>query len=196
MPIARGERVSYTQQMLYMAPPEWSVPVIETPRLRLRAHTLADYENYCAMWADPVVTQFILGKPSTREETWARMLRHAGHWSMLGFGSWLIEEKMTGDLVGEVGLFDYHRDLNPPIATPEVGWILSPAKHGKGYATEAVLAIIEWGGRHFAENELTAIIAPENEASLNVARKCGFVPVETVLYRASPVVVCVRTFRA
>jgi RimJ/RimL family protein N-acetyltransferase len=178
--------------MLRTPPPAWSIPEIETPRLRLRAHTLADYEAYCSLWAEAVVTHFISGRPSTREETWSRMLRHAGHWSMLGFGTWLVEEKATGDMVGEVGLFDYHRDIVPPITTPEVGWILSGAKHGRGYATEAVQAILEWGERHFAGDELTAIIHPDNEASLNVARKCGFVERERTQYREAPVVVMFR----
>jgi RimJ/RimL family protein N-acetyltransferase len=180
--------------MLRTPPPVWSIPELETPRLRLRAHTLADYEAYCSLWAEPEVVHFISGKASTREETWSRMLRHAGHWSMLGFGSWLVEEKATGEMVGEVGLFDYHRDMVPPITTPEVGWILSATKHGKGYATEAVEAIIGWGETHFAGNELTAIIHPENAASLNVARKCGFVERSRTEYRGSPVVVFSRLF--
>jgi RimJ/RimL family protein N-acetyltransferase len=175
--------------MLRTSLPAWSIPVIETPRLRLRAHTLADYEAYCALWSEPAVTRFTIGKPLTREEMWSRLLRHAGHWSMLGFGVWLVEEKSTGDMVGEVGLFDYQRDIVPQITTPEIGWILSPSKHGRGYATEAVKAVVEWGRSHFAANELTAIIHPENEASLNVARKLGFTQYGVTEYRGSPTIV-------
>ena len=52
-------------------------PVIETQRTILRAHRLEDFDAYAAMWADPVVTRFIGGKPRTREESWMRFLRHA-----------------------------------------------------------------------------------------------------------------------
>ena len=48
------------------------------------------------MWSDAEVTRFIGGKPLSGEEVWARILRYAGHWSMLGYGYWLIEEKATG----------------------------------------------------------------------------------------------------
>ena len=75
-----------------------NVPVIETERLVLRAHRLDDFDAYAVMWADPVVTRFIGGKPRTREESWIRFLRHPGMWSMLGFGFWAIEEKASGRL--------------------------------------------------------------------------------------------------
>jgi len=47
-----------------------SAPTVETTRLKLRAHTLADFPDSFAMWADPDVTRFIGGKPSTKEESW------------------------------------------------------------------------------------------------------------------------------
>ena len=69
------------------------------------------------MWGDPAVARFIGGKPFTREEVWARILRYVGHWTLMGFGFWAIEEKATGDFIGEVGLADFQRDLDPPWAT-------------------------------------------------------------------------------
>jgi RimJ/RimL family protein N-acetyltransferase len=62
------------------------VPVIETQRLILRGHRLEDFDALAAMWADPHVARFIGGKPATQEESWARLLRYAGHWRLLGFG--------------------------------------------------------------------------------------------------------------
>jgi RimJ/RimL family protein N-acetyltransferase len=146
--------------MLRMPPPTWTIPTLETDRLRLRAQTLADFPAYCALWADPIVTRYTVGKPCTAEETWSRLLRNAGHWSMLGFGTWLVEEKSTADFVGEVGLFDYHRNIDPPLTSPEIGWVLSPAKHGRGYATEAVHALLNWARDRFTSSEIACIISP------------------------------------
>ena len=61
-------------------------PVLETPRLLLRPHTLDDFPATFAMWSDPEVVRFIGGRPFTREEAWARLLRYVGHWTMLGYG--------------------------------------------------------------------------------------------------------------
>jgi RimJ/RimL family protein N-acetyltransferase len=174
--------------MLHTPPSAWTIPVLETERLRLRAHTLADFPAYCALWADPDVMRYIGGKPNTAEESWGRLLRNAGHWTLLGFGSWLIEEKSTGDFLGEVGLFNYKRDITPPLPDiPEIGWILTPAKHGQGYATEAVLALIEWGRAHFTSTELACIIDPGNAPSLRVASKCGFINRAALTYRGSSI---------
>jgi RimJ/RimL family protein N-acetyltransferase len=182
--------------MLRTPSPTWTIPVLETPRLHLRAHTLADYPAYTSLWADPLVVRYIGGRPFPPEETWSRLLRHAGHWSLLGFGSWLIEEKSTGDLVGEVGLFDYHRAITPPLDTPEIGWILSPAKHGRGYATEAVHALLDWGRDRFLSPTLSCLIHPDNAASLRVAAKCGFEPSRTITYRDEPSILLTRSFTA
>jgi RimJ/RimL family protein N-acetyltransferase len=180
--------------MLRTPPPAWTIPVLETQRLRLRAHTLTDFPASCALWADPLVARYIGGKPNTTEETWARLLRNAGLWTLLGFGSWLVEEKSTGDFVGEVGLFNLKRAIDPPIGnTPEMGWVFSPSKHGNGYATEAVLALIDWARDHFTTNEIVCIIAPDNAPSLRVAEKCGFIQRDTLTYRGSPVLLLTRT---
>src|SRR6185312_2505807 len=60
------------------------IPEIDTARLTLRAHTLADFDDYCAMWGDSEVTRYIGGKPFTREECWSRFLRQSGHWALMG----------------------------------------------------------------------------------------------------------------
>ena len=99
-----------------------SVPVIETQRLRLRGHRLDDFEACAVLWGDPIVTRFIGGKPSTREESWARLLRNVGHWSLLGFGYWVVEDRATGQFAGEIGFSDFRRDITPSLeGIPESG---------------------------------------------------------------------------
>ena len=87
------------------------IPVIETKRLRLRGHRLDDFGDVAAMWADANVTKQLRDQPFTREESWTRLLRYVGHWALLGFGYWVVEDKQTGQFLGEVGFADYERDL-------------------------------------------------------------------------------------
>jgi RimJ/RimL family protein N-acetyltransferase len=114
-------------------------PSFDTDRLSLRRHRREDFDECAAMWADPEVTRHIGGRPFTGEEVWTKLLRYVGHWSVLGFGYWVVRERATGRFVGEVGFADFKRDMIPSIAgVPEVGWVLAPWSRGRGFATEAV----------------------------------------------------------
>ncbi len=166
------------------------IPTVETGRLVLRGHRMSDFDAYCAMWADPVVTRFIGGRGRTREETWIRFLRHAGMWHHIGFGFWAIEEKTSGGLIGEGGFHELRRDMEPSLeGTLEMGWCLLPEAHGKGYATEAIAAMQQWGAANFPGTPITCFIDPENAASIRVAEKAGFVERGPANYGGGPVIV-------
>jgi RimJ/RimL family protein N-acetyltransferase len=152
-----------------------NIPIIETVRLILRPHRLDDFDAYVAMWADPVVTRFIGGRPRTREESWIRFLRHPGMWSLIGYGFWAVEEKASGDFIGEAGFHDLKRDIVPSIeGVPEAGWALVPSVHGRGLATEIVSRMLAWGDESFGHARTVCIIDPEHAGSIRVARKCGY----------------------
>lgn len=152
-----------------------AAPVIETGRLVLRGHVKADLDDCAAMWGDPEVTRFIGGKPSTREEVWARLLRYVGHWQAMDYGFWTVREKDGGRFIGEVGFADFKRTMTPSFGdTPEMGWALSPAAQGRGYASEAVGAALAWGDARFGGGRVTCMISPDNAPSLRVAEKMGF----------------------
>ena len=111
--------------------PKGAIPILETERMRLRPHRLQDLDACVAMWADPIVTRHIGGKPFTREETWSKIMRYAGHWALMGFGYWAAEDKATGAYLGEGGFAEFRRDVRPSIeGMPEVGWALVPSAHG------------------------------------------------------------------
>ncbi len=176
---------------IFCLPP--MVPILETARLLLRGHRLNDFAACAAMWADPVVTRHIGGKPLTEEEAWTKFLRYVGHWDLLGFGYWVVEEKTTGKFVGEIGFADYKRDLQTTLGhLPEIGWVLASQCHGKGYATEAVLAALAWGDRHFQDPRTCCIINPDNLPSIRVAEKCGFRERQRATYKQHPIIVLVR----
>lgn len=164
-----------------------NTPAIQTARLRLRAHSTADYEAAYAMWSDPRVTQFIGGIPSTRQQTWSRILTYAGHWSLLGFGYWAMEDASSGAFIGEIGFADFHRDIAPSMQNvPELGFALTPQAHGKGYATEAVRAVLAWGDENLPSRRTVCLINPENAASVRVAQKNGYEIFERTTFNGNP----------
>lgn len=169
------------------------VPVIETERLLLRCHRADDLAACASMWADPAVTRYLGRDPLTPEEVWARLLRYVGHWALLGFGFWAVEEKESGHFVGDLGFMDFKRDLEPSLdGVPEIGWILASQAHGKGYATEAVRAAVAWGESRFRSTRTACIINPENLASIRVAEKCGYEESLVTSYHGHPVVLFLR----
>jgi len=66
---------------------------------------------------------------------------------------------------------------------PEIGWVLASAAHGKGFATEAVRAVVRWGDERFERARTACIIAPDNLASIRVAEKCGYRQTRVAMYK-------------
>lgn len=153
------------------------IPVLETERLILRGHRRADFPAILEMWRDPVVYRYIGGKARSQEEAWLKFLRAAGFWTHLGYGFWVVEEKATGAVAGEVGFGDFKRDIDPPLhGKPEMGWALAPGFHGRGIASEATRAVVDWGDSNLDAAITCCIIMGENAPSLRVAAKLGYVP--------------------
>ena len=152
--------------------------MIETERLILRKHTLDDYEPAYAMYSDPIVVRHIGdGKPGTRQDVWHRVLRFAGHWQLLGYGLFAVEEKASGNFVGEVGLADFHRGLGDDFDPfPEAAWIMAASAHGKGYATEAMHAALTWFDDNRGRQRTVCIIDPPNTALDQSRGKAGISP--------------------
>lgn len=168
-------------------------PILETARLVLRPHGADDLDAVFAMWSDPDIVRHITGKPSTREESWARILRYAGLWPLKGYGYWAVVEKSSDRYIGDVGIADFVRDMTPPIyEAPEAGWALIPAAHGKGYATEAMQAALAWVDANLDVVSTMCMLDEKNNASMRVAEKCGYREYARAEYKGSPSLLCRR----
>jgi RimJ/RimL family protein N-acetyltransferase len=148
-------------------------PVIETARLRLRPWRGDDIAPYTAMLADPGTARFITidGKPVIDEMTgWRHAVVMAGHWTLHGAGMFVVEEISSGQFAGRVGPWS-------PPGWPgfEIGWGIAAAFRGKGYATEAAQASIDWAFATFEIEQVIHCIDRENSASQRVARRLGAV---------------------
>ncbi len=166
-------------------------PVLDTARLVMRAHVRGDLAESAALWGDREVVRFIGGVPFTEEEVWIRLLRHVGHWALCGYGVWVVRERATERFVGEVGLMDLRRAIAPPLDAPEMGWVLAPWAHGRGFATEAVGAALAWSDRALGPRT-TCIIEEGHAASVRVAATHGYREVARTTYKQSPTVVFAR----
>lgn len=148
------------------------IPVIETARLRLRAATEDDFPALADMWGDERTVRFIGGAVRLPADVWLRLLAGAGMWHILGYGYWLIEHE--GRLAGQGGFADFHRPSEPPLSAPEAGWAFAPDAWGRGFATEALAAMLSWADANLSVPMTCCIIDRENGASARVAEKCGY----------------------
>jgi RimJ/RimL family protein N-acetyltransferase len=158
---------------------------LATDRLILRPHGVADFAELAAMWADPDVVRLLGGVPSNEEDSWARLLRYAGNWALLDYGFWCVRRRDTGAYIGDVGFLEARRSgVDGFDGDPEIGWSLTTAAQGQGFASEAVMAALGWGSTRFRRT--VAMINPLNTASEAVARRCGFTPFATSHYKDAP----------
>ncbi len=171
-----------------------AAPEIRTERLLLRPHQLSDVADCVAMWADPEIARFTIGEPSPASRTWQRLLGYRGHWTLLGFGYWAVVENSSGRYVGDLGFADFRRDAHPEIdGLPEIGWALAVHAQGKGYATEALRAVVRWGDGHFGTRRTACRIQRGNQASFRVADKLGYRRLKPATAGDEPVVILVRS---
>lgn len=125
-----------------MPPAFTHAPTLSTDRLVLDAHRPDDLDALAVLWANPAVYGPIGVAARSREEVWIRLLRHVGTWATFGYGSWVVREAAGGPAIGEIGLIEARRALDPPLTLPEMGWMLGPAAHGRGLAHEAMTAAL------------------------------------------------------
>jgi RimJ/RimL family protein N-acetyltransferase len=170
-----------------------AVPVLETSRLVLRGFRADDFDAWFAMSRTPAYHCYFGPEPLPAEEVWKQVLRSAGHWVIMGFGFWAVEEKASGRFIGSAGFLHLKRDLDPSLGdAPEIGWAIDPAVQGQGYATEAVTAVLAWGNECFGPVRTVCIIHPDNVPSLKVAAKFGYHEYARTTYHDQPIVLLER----
>lgn len=142
-------------------------PTLETPRLLLRPTAKEDLEGFVTLMSDPESARHI-GGLQPRSMVWRGMHAMAGSWVLQGYSMFSVIEKATGRWVGRVGPW-------MPDGWPgaEIGWGLLREFWGRGYATEASAAAMDWAFEHLGWTEIIHSIAPDNTASQQVARRLG-----------------------
>lgn len=144
----------------------FTIPTIETERLRLRAPVLADFEHWAAFFETE--RSAFEGGPLPRRAAWRVWASDVSIWALRGYGPFGVEDRATGAYLGEVGI--YEGDSFPE---PELGWFVLPEAEGKGYAAEAARAVMDWAHESFGWTRLVNIISPENTRSIALGQRLG-----------------------
>ncbi len=166
---------------------------IDTPRLHLRQWRLDELETFHALTESDRMRRFLGRDPPSREDSFNRMMRNAGCWTLFGFGPFAVIERETGEAVGGGGLFRSLRGFGSDFdAYPEAGWIVGERAWGRGYATEAMAAILAWFEAGHGGGRTVAMISAGHSASERIAAKLGYSRTGDADYKGDPVVLYAR----
>ncbi|HEX8443349.1 MAG TPA: GNAT family N-acetyltransferase [Allosphingosinicella sp.] len=160
-----------------------SGPTLGSPRLLLRPHGIEDFGALHGLTLAPETRAFLSGEPS-REESYKRLLTSVASWHLFGYGTFAVLERGSGDYIGNCGLFRLERDLDPPFeGEPEAGWIIAQQHWGRGYAGEAMRAVLAWFDANLGIRRTVCMISTGNAASVSVAARLGYEPIGLSRYK-------------
>ena len=143
--------------------------ILTTERLALRLFTMNDIDDLFAITNEPDIFRYFPTKtPWTVEKTERSIFHQIQHWDKFGYGQMAVTLAETGQLMGWCGL-----ESLPETNETEVGYLLSKAFWGKGYATEAAKESVKFGVENVGLKEIIGLTDPENIASQKVLQKCG-----------------------
>jgi len=146
------------------------VEPLVTERLRLRLQAEADVDDVYAWKSDPDVARYQLYEPLSREDVEKRVavasttsrLEDAGDWIELA-----IELTAESRVIGSI-YFTLTQDSGA-----EIGWALTAAYHGRGYAREAATAVLELAFGRLELHRVVAELDPRNAASIRLCERLG-----------------------
>lgn len=143
---------------------------LETPRLYLRGFIPGDAEIYHRrISSDPQVAEYMLwNAQDDLEKTKAHLQRIAENYGRPGFYRWAVTLRETGELIGSIGL---HTGEEPE--TGSFAYMLARGFWGRGYAAEALAAVLDFGFREAGLACIRANHFARNRASGRVMEKAG-----------------------
>ncbi|MFD1451761.1 MULTISPECIES: GNAT family N-acetyltransferase [Oceanobacillus] len=145
---------------------------ITSERLLFRQYHDDDFDFLMSLLSDPEVVRFI-GNGETRDENggniflnWIYSTYEVGE----NIGLRLLVRKEDNTLIGHAGIVPQTIDNTLEM---EIGYWISRKYWGKGYATEAAGALLDYGNKQLDTQRFISLIQPDNISSQNVARKIG-----------------------
>jgi [ribosomal protein S5]-alanine N-acetyltransferase len=174
MPVSRSMTlvpcgVSLTWDHHWMPPV--TPPTLETARLRLRPLSMDDLEALHAIQSDPVHMRFY-PHPFSLDESRIWIERMQARYGDVGFALLAVEDRATGEFLGNVGPHLQHVD---DVDEVELGWSITPTRARQGIATEAAVACRDWAFATLDIDHMISLILPENAPSRGVAEHLGMV---------------------
>lgn len=151
--------------------------ILETERLMLRELDDNDFGALRAMLQDPRV-MYAWERTFSDDEVRSWIARMRKRYREDGFAYWAAVEKASGAVIGQIGLLKEEFEGNSHVG---VGYILSHAGCGRGYATEGARACLDHAFRRLGVRRVIADIRPENLSSIRVAQRLGMDPAQLVV---------------
>lgn len=159
-----------------------AIPTLETERLILRGWTERDIAPFIALCADEPSMRYV-GGVMDQTAAFRRMAAYAGSFLIKGYGSYALEAKATGELVGYSGVYD-----PPGWPEREINWGVTLGNGGKGYITEAAARVRDHVYDDLGFTTITSCIDQENAASIAVGKRLGATLDRVVIgFRGRPV---------
>lgn len=143
---------------------------LETERLIVRPIEPRDADAWFAMITDPDVRRYLPPAPLPARDAFSGALEKRNAMEReRGYALWAVEAKATGDFVGQSGLVPVE-GIGPEI---EIAYHFAKPSWGKGYATEAAIAVLAHGLGQLGLDRIIAIVMSANVASSRVVEKAG-----------------------
>lgn len=144
-----------------------TIPTLTTERLTLRAPMAADFDALRAFHSSD--RSHFVGGPFTEAESFDYLCKVIGHWTMRGYGRWVVT--LTGAEDRPLGLVGPYYPSDWP--EPEIAWTLWQGAEGKGIATEAAHAARSFAYETLGWTTAVSMIAPKNVRSIALAERLG-----------------------
>jgi len=149
---------------------------IKTNRLTLRPLEISDAEVLQRIYQTEDILRYFPPTVSPTLETIQRyVMRQKEHWDKYRYGHWGVVPNGQSQVIGWAGL-----QFLPELNETEVGYLLDKLHWGKGYATEAAQASIQFGFESCALDHIIALVHADNTASRRVIEKCNMSYTETI----------------
>ena len=148
-----------------------TIPTLETKRLILRKILPQDEDDMYEYSRNPETSQYLLWEPhASRSYTRAHIRYLQDAYNRASFFDWALIEKESGKMIGTCGFTEiYEREKRA-----EVGYVIAPNFHRRGFAPEALEKVMEYGFLTLGLVKLSGRFMEDNEASRKVLERFGF----------------------
>ena len=146
--------------------------IIETERLLLCKPAEGDVTLHYRLLNSVRVREY-LGGPEEFHQVEAQHAKAIASFAREGFGFMMVTEKYTGELVGNCGMKRVDDLAAPNVGDHEIGWIVREDRWRRGYANEAMHAVIEWAFQAIGVTHLVALTSERNVPSWRFMEKLG-----------------------
>ena len=153
-----------------------SAPLLTTERLALWQPQPGDFAGLNAINTDPRTLRFLGSGTPGEADSFARLLRNAGSWSLYGYGVFMVRRHGEARIIGTCGVFHSFRGFGQGLDdTPEAGWIVHPDEWGQGIAGEAMRASLAWFDAAHGNRRIACMIEEGHAVSDRLAGRLGFI---------------------